>query len=314
MAVSDNDLRSLSDGEWLDHLGGYADDGGFMTRLGARHTALYVDDGPVLIVTFETIAGIRRRDAVQLPFGLRVAGRKGWSHLCLIADGETWYRDRAVYGLFDRLVDDAFFEDFDQVVFYGAGMAGYAAAAFSVSAPGATVVAVQPQASLDPAVAGWDPRFPHMRRVSFTDRYGFAPEMTEGAGPVFVLFDPFERLDAMHAALFARPWTTLLPCRYFGAGLAGALEEMGVTTAILHAAGTGTFDARLFSTFLRARRNFQPYLRGLTERLDRDGRPYLNALLCRNVAERLRNPRFQVRLAELEAELRAEGVRLPRRG
>jgi hypothetical protein len=49
-----------------------------------------------------------------------------------------------------------FFDDFDQVVFYGAGQCGYAAAAFSVATPGATVVAIQPQATLDPRVTEWD--------------------------------------------------------------------------------------------------------------------------------------------------------------
>ena len=50
--------------------------------------------------------------------------------------GDTWFRDNRVYGYFDRLIADGFFEDFDTVIFYGAGSCGYAAAAFSVAAPG----------------------------------------------------------------------------------------------------------------------------------------------------------------------------------
>ena len=60
-----------------------------------------------------------------------------WSHMALISDSDTWFRDPAVYGWFDRLVDEGFFDEFDRVLFYGAGPCGYAAAAFSVSAPGA---------------------------------------------------------------------------------------------------------------------------------------------------------------------------------
>ena len=46
-------------------------------------------------------------------------------------------------------------------------------------------------------------------------------------------------------------------------------------------------------------------------RLDRDGRPYLNALLCSNVAQRLDAPDFARRLAEAEAELIRAGVPFP---
>lgn len=57
-----------------------------------------------------------------------------WSSLSLISEGDTWFRDPAVYRYFDRLVDDRFFEGFDEVLFFGAGPCGYAAAAFSVCA------------------------------------------------------------------------------------------------------------------------------------------------------------------------------------
>ena len=51
--------------------------------------------------------------------GWEFVRRHGWSHLCLISDGDTWFRDRKIWGYFDRLIDDGFFEDFDQVIFYG---------------------------------------------------------------------------------------------------------------------------------------------------------------------------------------------------
>ena len=75
------------------------------------------------------------------------------------------------------MVDYGFFDELDQVVFYGSGPCGYAAAAFSVAAPGATVVAVQPQAKLDPRVTVWDSRHRKMRRADFTSRYGYAPDV-----------------------------------------------------------------------------------------------------------------------------------------
>ncbi len=294
---------SLSDENWLTRLERLGDREGSFTRLGAGHAALFINRKPTLIVTFETAESIRQRQPGQVPLGHAAAEARGWSHLCLIAKSPTWFRDPAVYGYFDRLVDDAFFEDFDNVVFYGAGMAGYAAAAYSVAAPGATVILVEPQATLDPAVAGWDPRFSEHRRLCFTDRYGYAPDMTEGAGAVFVIYDPEQTLDAMHAALFRRSFTTLLPCRNLGSKLADTLWAMQILPSVLTAAASGDFDAKLFWTFYRARRNHLPYLRKLLSKLESDGRPYLGAMLARNVGERINDKSFREKAKELSSQL-----------
>ncbi|MCB2115384.1 MAG: phosphoadenosine phosphosulfate reductase [Rhodobacteraceae bacterium] len=310
--LREGDTRVLSESEWFARLEEIGSEAGSFERLGARHAAFFIEAGATLIVTFETVTGIRDHQPGQLPLGYHVAKGRGWSHLCLIARSNTWYRDPAVYAYFDRLVDDAFFEDFDQVVFWGSGMAGYAAAAYSVAAPGATVIVAAPQATLDPRIAGWDPRFLEMRRTSFTDRYGFAPDMTEGAGPVFVLFDPDQNLDAMHAALFARSHVTLLPCRNLGRDPGAALDQMRILPSMLAAAATHSFDASLFRIFYRARRNYRPYLRNVLNRLDSDGRARLAALLCRNVVARLDAPKFGERLDELTRDLAARGQTLPR--
>lgn len=305
------DPRTLSDADWFARIERIGEEAGHFQWLGANHAAFFLDESPTLIVTFETVAAIRTHQPGQLPLGYHVAKGRGWSHLCLIARRDTWYRDPAVFAYFDRLVDDAFFEDFDHVVFWGDGMAGYAAAAFSVTAPGATVILGAPQATLDPRIAGWDPRYAEMRRTSFTDRYGFAPDMTEGAGRVYVIFDPEQTLDAMHAALFARPHVTLLPCRNLGRNVGEALDHMRILPSVLAAAATGTFDERLFRIFYRARRNYRPYLRNVLARLDQDGRARLAALLCRNVIGRLDAPKFRTRLKQLESQLAAAGERLP---
>ena len=119
--------------ELIEQIG--AEEGSFHT-LGPRHWALMVEDGRKLVVSFETMASARARQG-QMPLVHHIAAEMGWSHLCLIAEDQTWFRDPWVYAYFDRLVDEAFFDDFDRVLFYGAGPMGYAACAFSVTAPGA---------------------------------------------------------------------------------------------------------------------------------------------------------------------------------
>lgn len=275
------------------------EDAGYAQALGPRHIAFFADAGTTLLVTFEAAGAIRDHGAGQLPDGFRLAQAQGWSHLCLIAEGETWYRDPAVYRFFDRQVDDAFFEDFERVVFFGTGMGGYAAAAYSVAAPGATVLALCPRATLDPAVAGWDGRHRSVRRLNFTDRYGFAPDMTEGAGQTFVVFDPAEREDAMHAALFHRPWVTALRARRLGGNLDLALRRMGRLDDLVAAAVAGRLTPLRFAQLLRTRRDYAPYLRRLLNLNAHAGRTAREAMICRSVVRRLNAPTFRDRLAEI---------------
>lgn len=304
-------MRELNDSDWLRRIEDIGETEGYFEPLGRRHSALFADRGPVLLVSFETHATIRAREDAQLPLGFTVAEATGHSSLTLIAESETWFRDRAVYAYFDRLVDEAFFEDFDRVVFYGAGSCGYAAAAFSVTAPGATVIALAPQATLDPRLAGWDERFREMRRTSFSDRYGFAPDMLEGVGAAYIVFDPVVTPDAMHAALFARPFVTLLSCRNLGPQVELLLNEMDLLETILQQACAGSFGAAEFWRLYRGRRNAPRYLRQVAARLGADGRTWLEALLCRNVVGRLNGPRFRNRLARLEEQLAEQGRSLP---
>lgn len=286
--------------DWLARLDAVGEDKGYFQTVGPRHWALFVDESPTLIVSFETVEQIRARPA-ELPAAQTIAARHGWSHLCLIADGETWYRDPAVYGYMDRLVDDAFFEDFDHVLFYGAGMGGYAAAAFAVAAPGAAVLLVNPRATLDPAIAGWDRRHLAARRLDFTSRYGFAPDMVEGAGKVFVLYDPASAPDAMHAALFHAPYVTRLKAPLLGDRLDWALGHMGLLDGLVEAAAEDRLTPALWSAVWRKRRDFGPYLRAILQRAADSGRTAHEAMICRSVNRRLNAPRFRKRLAEIEA-------------
>lgn len=296
---------------WLACLDAIAEDGGYLEPLGDRHWAFFHDDGPTLLVTFETVEAIRARAPSQMPLGWEVAKARGWSHLCLIADGPTWWRDRRVWGYVDRLVDDAFFEDFDRVCLYGAGAGGYAAAAYSVAAPGATVLALAPRATLDPAVAGWDGRDRAARRLDFASRYGFAPDMTEGAGQVFVLADPAEPYDAMHAALYRRPWTVPLRARFIGAEPEPMLAQMGLLVPLIEAAVEGRLTPALWAGLWRARRGHAHWLRNVLARLGTGPSRLREAVFCRAVAARVNAPRFRRRLAELTDALAAQGTPLP---
>lgn len=288
----DTPMLGLKRDAWLAQLEDIAEAHGHFQPLGPRHFATLIEDKPVLLVTFEAMQGIQKRGDTGQPLGWELVRELGWSHLCILSDGDTWFRDPAVYAYFDRLSDDGFFEDFDRVVFYGAGPCGYAATAFSLAAPGATVVAIQPQATLEPHLTPWDPRYPQAKRLSFGDRYGYAPDMLQAAQSSFVIYDPLESFDAMHAGLFRADNTALLATARMGNDIESQLLDMQILFRILAKAGAGKLSAAAFFKLYRARRTHLRYLNRLLGDIEKQRRPFIKALLCANVARRLKEPRF----------------------
>lgn len=295
------DLSNHSRGEWLGALREIGETYGFAEPMGKNHAAIFIEEGDTLLVGFETMAGIETLSETRTPIGFDMVGAAGWSSLSLLSHGDTWFRDPRVYDFFDQLIDDGFFDEFETVLFYGAGPCGYAAAAYSVASPGARVLVLQPQATLDPRVTEWDERFTEERRRDFTSRYGFAPRMLDAADHAYVIYDPRERLDAMHSALFERPNATRFRAPFMGGSLQTDLRALDLLTALLTAAAERRLDAVSFARMLRARRDHPPYLRRLLARLDAENRDGLSLMLCQNVVARMHAPRFRRRLAQLEA-------------
>ncbi|MCL4675957.1 MAG: phosphoadenosine phosphosulfate reductase [Pararhodobacter sp.] len=292
-----------TDSDWLAILAEIGDESGYMEPLGAAHSAFFSDMGPVLLVTFETLSGIRGAGGGQMPLGYQIAAPRGWSSLTIIAHDDTWYRDHAVYGFFDRLIDDAFFEDFDRVVFYGAGMGGYGAAAFSVSAPGCTVLALAPQATLDTELADWDRRLRAARGVDGAVRVGYAPDRIGGCVRVFLVYDPIQQVDAVHAAMFRGAHVTKLRARHIGRDPQAELARIGALRPLIDAACLGTLEPGRFYRLWRARRKHPQYLGRLAGRVQSLNRPKRLVQVLRAALTQVDHPQLRQALAKAEAAL-----------
>jgi hypothetical protein len=277
------DLNGLSWADWVSGVSQVIGDLGFVECLGEDHAAAFRSKGPTLLVSFESYPRISDGSAPSHPMGWRLVDALGWSHLAVVAEDLSWFRSPRVYGFFDSKIDDGFFEEFDQVIFYGAGACGYAAAAFSVAAPGAKVLTIQPQATLDPRVTEWDDRFVAQRRTAFDDRFGYAPDMLDGADQAFVLYDPEIELDAMHAALFTRPNVTKFRMRYMGHRLEEDLERMNILLRILAQLSAGKLNRLSLARLFRARRDYGGYQFNLLKKTTRDDRHQLTVWLSRAV-------------------------------
>ncbi|MEZ5753012.1 MAG: phosphoadenosine phosphosulfate reductase [Paracoccaceae bacterium] len=291
-----------SDADWLSIMEEIGEESGYFEPLGEKHSTFFSDQGPVLLVSFETLSGIRSAGGVQMPLGYQIAAARGWSSLSIIAHEESWYRDHNVWGYFDRLIDDAFFEDFDRVVFYGAGMGGYGAAAFSVAAPGSTVVAIAPQATLDPEESEWDRRFLKARGRDFTTRFGYAPEMVEGCERVFILYDPIQQIDAVHATLFRGAHVTKLRARHSGRDPQSELARMDILRQVIEAACTGTLDDAAFYRLWRARRTHPQYIGRLIGRVQAQNKPARFVYALKAAIAKVDHPQLHRALAQAQAQ------------
>ena len=186
--------------------------------------------------------------------------------LGVMAGGWTWYREPWVEGEFDRLATEGFFSRFKRVVFYGASMGGYAACAFCAAHPGADVVVISPQSTLDKAVVPWETRYKVAWDRDFSGKYGDAAQAARTARRVNILYDPYEPLDRGHAERFEGDNIVRLRAPLMGHRLGSSLNQMGILSPIILGALDGTLDEAEFYRRLRARRDFPRYQRELFNR------------------------------------------------
>ena len=267
-------------GKWSAIARELAGEGGFFTDCG-EHSFLFIPRGDTLVVTFDNLDIAMTKREERRPWGFGFIEAQGWSMLGVMAGGWTWFRDQAVTEEFNRLRDSGFFGRFRRVVFYGASMGGYAAAAFSPAAPGATVFAISPQSTLDKAVVPWEMRYKKAWSRDFSGEYGDAAEVSKAAAQVHVMYDPYVKPDAAHAARFTGENVTHWRCPLLGHRLGSSLHQMGILQEIARRIIDGTLDRHGFHRLLRRRHDFPRYQRELANLALERGHPELAAQVCR---------------------------------
>lgn len=292
-----------TEAEWLARLDELADERGSFTPLGPDHMAFFADGGDQLLVSFEEIAAIRAQGGDQRPLGLRIAERHGLSCLVILTRARSWFRAPEVFDFFDAQSDAAFFDAFGQVLFYGEGICGHAAAAFSLAAPGARVLCIAPQATLDPTLAPWERRYREARRHDFRSRYGFAPDMLEAAQAAFIVYDPSKQTEAMQATLFRRPHVTLLPTPDLGGTTREAIARLDLTETLIISALRDRLGPARFADMMRKRRQDPVYLEKLVKRVARAGHHRLTLIAAKHALVLAESRSVLKRLAKAEKTL-----------
>ena len=248
----------LSRSGWLQRLSDIGRDHGFFERVGRDDLALFVQEGDTLVVSFDHATRVFTEESDGLPQGFEAVRKRDWSLLSILSTGDAWFRAPDLVAFFDHLATSGFFDSFAQVIFLGFGpAAGHAACAYASAAPGALVLASSPAATLDPELAGFDPRFRPARARDFS-RYGDAPSLVAAASQAFVLYDPTDGLSAAHAAQFRAPCVTRVPLRFAGPAPHRLIASGGLLMLILRALSNGRLTRTRFVQMMRATRRADP--------------------------------------------------------
>jgi hypothetical protein len=258
-------------------------------RESPSHSFLFIKRSDTLVVTFDNLDIAMEKRTDRRPWGFSFIEKQGWSMLGVMANGWTWYRDPWVWQQFDDLRDSGFFAQFERVVFYGASMGGYAACAFVAACPGADVVAISPQSTLDKAFVPWETRYSTAWDRDYSGPYGDAANVSAAAGRVTLLYDPYEPLDAGHVARFQHPNVMKLRTPLMGHRLGSSLHQMGILSQITLGALNGTLTELEFYKIIRVRKTFVRYQRELFKRALAKGRKGLARKLGRWVLTRGNN-------------------------
>lgn len=283
---------------WSDIARRLAGPDGFYREEG-EHAFLFVPRSDTLVVTFDNLdLAMTKRDD-RRPWGFSFIEKQGWSMLGVTAAGWTWFRDPWVIAEFERLREEGFFGRFRRVVFYGASMGAYAACAFSGACPGADVVAISPQSTLDRTVVPWETRYATAWGRDFSGPTGDAVTASLGARRVVLMYDPYEPLDAAHAARFTGDNVMRLRAPLMGHRLGSSLQQMGILAPVTVGALDGTLTEAAYYAMLRARKTFPRYQRELFERVLARGHVTLARRMARWVLTRGDNRAIRKRLRDL---------------
>lgn len=237
---------------------------GFIRNL-PRHHVVYLPRNDKLLVTFDHFGSIHSAPP-RLPWGYALAEEMGWSHLGNMTKQNDWFRHKDMFMVYRGLRDRGFFQDFTDVVFYGASMGGYAACAFSVVHPGARVVAISPQTTLRRSLAPFEMRFDEGRKLGqWSGPWVDGARTIEQASSVKLIYDPWWGADASHAARMRGPqveryWTPFMRHR-----VPQHLKDMGIMSTVASRAIKGGMNPQKFRHLLRARHKNPGFVKSLLQ-------------------------------------------------
>ena len=214
-----------------------------------------------LVITFENADQPKRPrlDALREPWGADFLNRKGYSVLGIKPKQVDWYRGPDLHAFFRSHGFRVFVSSFKKVFFYGSSMGGYAALVFSAACPNAVVIAFNPQSTLHPDLAGWDPRYPEGSSQDWTGDFADAKDCAAAAKAVYIAYDPLFGLDNRHVSRL--PQANIIPLKMplVGHVMMSWMSEAGILVKFVEEALAGDLSAKRCQQLARERRSAPRY-------------------------------------------------------
>ena len=229
-----------------------------------------------LLVTFDNLGSINERpkNGPWAPWMHRRAEALNLSILGVQSHHKDWYRNQEAPDQISSLKELDFFDQFDNIVFTGASMGGFAALCFAGLVPAARVLAFSPQSTLNRDIAPFERRYPYpYRKFDWENpRYLDAAEHTDGITAGHIFFDPKILEDRLHAKRLQSPNLTQVQIPFAGHTLIRVLAKAGALDYLLESyCNTGRIDAAFFRKMRDKRLNkawAKPFLQAAVDRGD----------------------------------------------
>lgn len=193
-----------------------------------------------LMVTFD----YRRQDRNDFAPPPRSSNfaRKGFAQLSIQTRANDWFVNPDTYALEAALPEIV--TGFGEVRALGYSMGGYGAFRFAEALGAASVVAVSPQVSIDPAVVPFDRRY-RADAAGFDPVAGDLAQVGRDDLPGLIVLDPFVKADLRHARMLQElfPQVALARLNFGGHPAIRPLREAGKAWAI-HKAATEAMPPR----------------------------------------------------------------------
>ncbi|WP_380054348.1 glycosyltransferase family 2 protein [Falsihalocynthiibacter sp. SS001] len=276
--------------------------GGFFWE-GPDNALFFEPRGKRLVIVFDNLSVVKT-DQQRWPWGYKVLSEElDCSILGVMASQRNWFRHDFVHDCFDLLSSSQFFDQFDDVLFYGTSMGGFAALSYSRCVPNARVLAVAPQTTLDPRIMPDDNRWGWRKKLDWDGRYCDARGATDAAKDVVVISDPYFELDRVQVDRLEGPNIRKLRMPFFGHQLPNAFVKMGIIKPLLLDMFDDNLTNERFYKRLRARRDLPRYQHDLLMEAEKRGHVKLAIQVCEYTLRKREAGNIRRSLERLQKEL-----------
>ncbi|QUS35473.1 glycosyltransferase family 2 protein [Falsirhodobacter algicola] len=249
---------------------------------GPENALMFIPGSTRLVVTFDNISTVRD-DVQREPWGMKFLHETlGCSVLGVMATITNWYRQDFVHDAFESLQKQGFFDRFDEVLFYGASMGGFGALTYARCVPGARVLAIAPQTTLDRDILPNETRWGWTRKLDWNGRFGDAAEAgaLDKAADVVVISDPYFAPDVAQVTRLDGPAIRHLRMPFFGHQLPNAFVNMGIMKTLVTSILDGDLTDARFYKMLRARRDLDRFQHDILMEAEQRGHLTLAVKVC----------------------------------